>query len=186
MFGLAAKWKRANWRPERSDRLTRLAAAIEALAERDRRRIEESLAVEQMRAEGASALHALCALFVGKVNSRLPEPALILDPPEFSEANYSDARPNLIQISLRGRLLQIEFGAMEDLYSRDDFRLPYILRGIVRSFNQEMLESNGVGEQSIFCCPEGGGTGWHFFDSRTYRTGPVSEDYLIAEFERLL
>ncbi len=93
---------------------------------------------------------------------------------------------NLFQINLRGRLLQLEFAATAELFESDDFRQPYILRGAIRRFNQELLDSNTVDEQLLFCCPTGTTTRWYFFDPRTYRTGRVSEDYLIAELERLL
>jgi translation elongation factor P/translation initiation factor 5A len=38
----------------------------------------------------------------------------------------------------------------------------------------------------IFYCPDGDQAAWYFMDSRTYRTGRVSEDYLISELEQLL
>ena len=180
MFGLAAKWKR-----NRPDRLTRLAKAIEAVAERDRKLIEESAHVELLRARGAADLHAICRVFVDKVNGRLSDEAILLDPPSFPEGSFDDDK-NLFQINLRGRLLQIEFTATNDLYENDDFRLPYVLRGTVRSFNQDLLEHNTVDEQSIFYCPYAGGAAWHYFDERTYRTGRVAEDYLITEMERVL
>ena len=180
MFGLAAKWKR-----NRPDRLTRLAKAIEAVAERDRKLIEESAHVELLRARGAADLHGICRGFVDKLNGRLSDEAILLDPPSFPEGSFDDDK-NLFQINLRGRLLQIEFTATNDLYENDDFRLPYVLRGTVRSFNQDLLEHNTVDEQLIFYCPEAGGAAWHYFDERTYRTGRVAEDYLITEMERVL
>ena len=135
MFGLVAKWKR-----HRPDRLSRLAEAIEAIGERDRKLIEESTHVDRLRSRGAADLYAICRIFVDKVNARLSEPAILLDPPAFGERNYHDGGPNLFQINLRGRLLQIEFAATGELYEADDFRQPYVLRGSVRSFNQELLD----------------------------------------------
>lgn len=180
MFGLAAKWKR-----KRPDRLTRLAREIDAIAERDRKLIEESAHVDQLRSRGAADLHAICRVFVDKVNGRLSDGAIMLDPPSFAEGNFDDGH-NLFQINLRGRLLQIEFAATSELYENDDFKRPYVLRGTVRSFNQDLLEHNTVDEQMIFYCPGAAGAAWYFFDERTYRTGRVGEDYLISEMERLL
>lgn len=165
--------------------MARLARAIEAIAERDNKLIEESTHVDQLRSRGAADLHAICRIFVDKVNSRLSERSVLLDPPSFAEDNFQDG-PNLFQINLRGRLLQIEFAATGDLYESDDFKRPYVLRGTVRSFNQDLLQHNSVDEQLIFCCPNGRGSEWYFFDERTYRTGKVGEDYLITEMERLL
>lgn len=178
---MAAKWKR-----NRQDRLSRLAEAIEAIGERDRKLIDESAYVDRLRSRGAAELHTICRLFVEKVNSRLSTPAILLDPPSFSEENYNDGGPNLFQINLRGRLLQLEFEATEQLYARDDFRRPYVLRGAVRSFNQDLLDKHGIGEQMIFYCPARQDAVWYFLDGRTYRTGRLAEDYLISEMERLL
>ena len=83
-------------------------------------------------------------------------------------------------------MLQIEFAATGELYEADDFRQPYVLRGSVRSFNQELLDHNGVDEQMIFYCPETDAAHWYFLDGRTYRTGLFSEEYLVSEMERLL
>jgi hypothetical protein len=178
---LAAKWKR-----NRPDRLTRLATAIDAIAIRDRKLIDESTQVEELRSRGANELYGICRAFVDKVNSRLADKAVLLDPPSFSEIDFNEGG-TLFQINLRGRLLQMEFSATEQLYEKDDFKKEYVLRGAVRGFNQDLLSQNTVDEQLIFYCPHaGGGAVWHYFDERTYRTGRVGEDYLISEMERLL
>ena len=181
MFGWAAKWKR-----NRPDRLTRLARAIEAIGETDRKLIAESTQVDRLRVTGALDLHRICSTFVDKVNHKLPEPAILLDPPSFSEGNYNDVGPNLFQINLHGRILQIEFGATAELYEDDDFRLPYVLRGAVRSFNQDLLSNSSIDEQMIFYCPVKNTAEWYFSDGRTYRSGRVAENYLVSEMERLL
>ena len=181
MFGWSAKWK-----GNRPDRLTRLAKAIDEIGDHDRKALEESSHVDQLRAQGAVELHGICRRFVDRLNAKLAEPDVVLDPPDFSAENFSDSEPNLFQISLRGRLLQLTFEVTDKLYSRDDFRLPYILRGSVRSFNQDLLEQHGVDEQMIFYCPNNGRPTWYFLDARTYRSGRVSEDYLFSEMEQLL
>lgn len=181
MFGWAAIWKR-----NRPDRLTRLAKAISAVAETDRKLIDESTRVDRLRSRGALDLHRICRAFVDKVNDKLPETAILLDPPSFSEGNYNDGGINLFQINLRGRILQIEFSPTAELYEDDDFRRPYVLRGAVRSFNQDLLDRGSVDEQMIFYCPTDDTAFWYFFDGRTYRTGRVAENYLVSEMERLL
>ena len=182
MFGWAAKWKR-----NRPDRLTRLARAIEAIGETDRKLIAESTQVDQLRVTGAMDLHRICSVFVEKVNARLPEPAILLDPPSFSEANYNDVGTNLFQINLHGRTPSARIRRhTAELYEDDDFRLPYVLRGAVRSFNQDLLSNSSIDEQMIFYCPRNGVADWYFSDGRTYRSGRVAESYLVSEMERLL
>jgi hypothetical protein len=168
------------------DRLDRLAQAIEAVGAQDQRLLDESLLVDRFKSEGAMLLYRACRDFVDALNQRLSEPAVILAPFEWEEDNFHDGQTNFFQISLRGRLLQVEFRSTDEMYSTEDFRKPYVLHGSVRSFNQESLESNRLSEQRIFCCPEKETPEWHFFDARTYRTGRVDSDYLAAELERLL
>lgn len=178
---MGVKWKHHN-----RDRMGRLALAIEAIAGHDQRLIDESTNVDKLREEGAAALFRICREFVDDLNGRLSKPVLLLDPPEWNADKYDDVGANLLQISLRGRLLQLEYSATEEPYSTEDFRHRYVLEGGVRSFNQNFLEQDTVDEQQIFFCPHASGAAWHFFDSRTYRTGLVTMDYLAAELERLL
>ena len=181
MFGLAGKWK---WR--RPDPLTRLAKSIEAIGERDRSLLNESTQVDRLRTEGALALHGLCRRFVDMLNTQLSAPALQLDPPDYSAGYYHDSGINLFQINLRGRLLQIEFTATEELYSTEEFRLPYILEGAIRSYSQQSLERDTLDEQAIFCCPRNGALSWHYFDYRTYGTGLVTPEFFATEMQRLI
>ncbi len=175
------KWKRRS-----QDRLTRLAQEIEAIEGRDQSLIDESAQVDRLRGEGAAGLYAVCRKFVDEVNGKLKEPALVLDPPEWTTESFDDSRPNLLQISLRGRLLQVEFAATDEPYSTEEYRHRYVLQGAVRSFNQNFLERDTVDEQMIFFCAHEADPKWHFFDPRTYRSGLFSMDYLATELERLL
>jgi hypothetical protein len=166
--------------------MARLASAIEAIGTHDRKLVEETARVDRLRAQGAADLHSVCRNFVFSLNERLSAPAVALDPVDYAAGHFSDAGPNLFQINLRGRLLQIEFSSTEELFSTDDFRQPYILQGTVRSFNQELLEHNTIDEHSIYYCLEGSGGAWRYFDCRTYRTGKITADFLASELERLL
>ncbi len=168
------------------DRLGRLAQAIEAIEGHDQRLINESALVDRLRSEGAAALYMVCRQFVDSLNEKLSQPALVLDPPEWGPDNFNEDGTNLFQISLRGRLLQVEYTATDEPYSTEEFRHRYVLRGGVRSFNQNFLDRDTVDEQMIFFCPHDAGAAWHFFDPRTYRTGLVTIDYLAVELERLL
>ena len=181
MFGSAARWKRT-----RPDRLTRLARAIDLLGERDQNLVDESARVDRLRIRGATELHAICRAFTEALNGRLSKPSVMLDPADYSAQRYSDTAPGLFQINLRGRLLQIRFQATEEPYSREDFRRPYVLHGAVRSFNQDFLDHNTVDEKAIFYCTEEEDGRWYYFDTRTYRTGQLTQDFLVAELEQLL
>jgi hypothetical protein len=181
LFGLVGKW---NFR--RRDRLSRLADAIESATVRDRERILEAERIDRLRARGAADLYAICRELVDALNSRLTDPAVVLDPPVYSAENFEDGGANLFQINLRGRLLQIGFGSTDELMSTEDFRSPYILSGSVRSFNQELLERQAMEEHNIFYCLEGGGGRWFFSDCRAYRNGKLTPDFLARELERLL
>jgi hypothetical protein len=85
LFGWGEKWKR-KW----PDRLTRLAKSIEAVGESDRRLIDDSVRVDRLRLRGAADLYGICSAFVGKVNGKLTEPAIVLDPESFSADDYND------------------------------------------------------------------------------------------------
>ena len=139
-----------------------------------------------MRVEGAVELYATCRRFVDSLNSRLSQPAVLLSPGSYSPQSFDDNGANLLQINLRGRLLQIEFNATDELYESDDFRIPYILRGAVRSFSQKFLDANSIDEQMIFYCPHNGQARWYFFDGRTYRSGALTEEFLASEMEKLI
>jgi hypothetical protein len=166
--------------------MERLAEAIDAIAERDQHQMDEGAHVDQLRAEGAGCLYQICRDFVDDLNARLAQPALVLDPPEWTPESFDQYGANLLQISLRGRLLQIEFTATDEPYSTEEFRHRYVLRGGVRSFNQDFLEQDTVYEQMLFYCPHESASQWHFFEPRTYRTGMLTKEYLAVELERLL
>ncbi len=181
MFGSVAKWSF-----RRRDRLSKLAEAIESASARDRERILEAERIDRLRASGAAGLYIICRELVDALNSRLTDPAVVLDPPVYSRENFEDGSANLFQISLRGRLLQIGFGSTEELISTEDFRSPYILSGSVRSYNQELLDRQAMEEHNIFFCLEGESGRWFFSDCRAYRNGKLTPDFLARELERLL
>jgi hypothetical protein len=184
------KWsglpKKENQRSGPGDRLTRLAAQIEALAEKDERLQRHAAEVGRTRQRAAAEIHQLCASFAQAVNQLLLSPELRIDPDVFNPDAFRDDRVNLIQLSVRGRILQVEYEATGELVSSEEFRVPYTLKGAIRSFNQEWLERDIIEEQLIFYCLERNGPLWRFFDARTYRSGPLDQDYLITLMEQLI
>lgn len=141
--------------------------------------------IADLRRAAAAELHAICGGFVQSINQLLAEETVLLDPPAF-QGNIRENGPNLFQINVRGRVLQVEFEATEELISTEDFRIPYTLAGEIRAFNQELLDKDLIQEQLIFYTLERGTRMWRFFDARTYRSGPFDQDYLVSLMEQLV
>jgi hypothetical protein len=120
------------------------------------------------------------------LNRLMPSSRISVAPSEVSVSAFRDDGPNLIQISVRGRILQVAFEATPEIVSTEDFRIPYTLAGSVRAFNQELLDKDLIEEQLLFYTLEKEGNMWRFFDARTYRSGPFDEDYLVALMEQLV
>jgi hypothetical protein len=167
-------------------RLRRLAQAIEALAEKDERALRQARETDTLRRRAAAELYTICASFVDAVNQLLPEPLVVIDPPAFPLDRFIDHSHNLIQINVRGRILQVAFEATPEPVSTEDFRIPYTLGGTVRAFNQALLEKDLIEEQLIFYTVERHQTMWRYFDARTYRSGAFDRDYLIVLMDQLL
>jgi hypothetical protein len=170
----------------KDDRLQRLVQRIRSLAETDERRLRRVHEVEAMRRAAARELHSVCADFVAAVNGMLDDCMVVLDPPEYSTASYSDDSPSLLQINVHGRILQVAFAATAELISTEDFRIPYILEGSVRAFNQEMLDKDLIEEQPLFYTMERNRNMWRYFETRTYHSGPFDRDYLISVMEQII
>lgn len=181
MFGLVAKWKR------RPDRLTRLARQLDRLAERDEKLVEEMGRADWARRQGARTLHAMCADFTGRLNSAMTRTEMLLMPAEFDPKMYREDAPNLIQMSLRGRIVQIQYEVPEHNVGTEDFRYPYILQGSANGFNQTLLERDLIEEQLLFYARthSKGEFRWHYFEPRTYSTGLVTEEYFTRLLARL-
>ena len=74
----------------------------------------------------------------------------MLDPPDFGQEAFREEGRNLIQMNVRGRILQIEFGSTEELVSTEEFRIPYTMDGSVRAFNQDLLEKDIIEEKLLY------------------------------------
>jgi hypothetical protein len=166
--------------------LKRLAASIEALAEKDELAEKRERDIAAMRAAAAAELYAICSEFVSGLNRLLAVPEVILDPPESEAISQRERAHRLIQINVRGRILQIEYEPTAELISTEDFRVPYTLAGSVRAFNQELLDKDLIEEQLIYFTVEKHRRMWRFFDPRTYRSGPLDREYLVSLMEQLI
>ncbi len=168
------------------NRLKKLAEAIEALAHKDTALIQKTHEVASLRRDAAVSLHAICAHFIHELNRQISSTQLQFDPPEYSPESFQETGVNLLQINARGRILQIEFACTLDTISTENFRVPHILEGSIRCFNQELLEQAVIEEQFIFYCLEKKRNLWRFFDARTYRSGPFDQEYLITLMEQVV
>ncbi len=168
------------------DRLSKLAERIDALVEKDEALLRHVQFIEELRRAAAVELHRTCLQFVESVNQLLQKTSLTLDPPEYGPENFHDDAPNLVQINVRGRILQLNFSATAETVSTEEFRVPYTLEGSVRSFNQQLLEQHLIREHWLFYCLERGKRYWRYFDDRTYRSGIFNGEYLATSMEELL
>jgi hypothetical protein len=170
----------------REVRLKRLAENIDALLEKDERLLRRAREMDDLRRSAATDLYTICSDFVISLNRMLERSAVDLDPLDYSPSSFREDQPNLFQINVRGRILQICFRATNELVSTEDFRVPYTLEGTVRAFNQELLDKDLIEEQLIFFTLEHHRRMWRFFDARTYRSGPFDLEYLIGLMEQLI
>lgn len=168
------------------DRLKRLATRIDALAKHDETLMQRTREVAALRREAAGELHGICAAFVRELNELLAETALELHPETYQRDGFDEDGVNLFQINARGRILQIRFEAPPELISTENFRVPYILEGAIRCFNQQLLDQELIEEQLVFYTLEKARNVWRFFDARTYRSGPCDADYLTGLMEQLV
>ena len=170
----------------RDARFRRLAQSIDALAEKDESFLRRTREIAALRRAAAAGLHAICSDFVGSLNRLLSRSEMVLDPPEFSPDAFREDGTNLFQINVQGRILQVEFKSAPELISTEDLRIPYTLQGVVRAFNQELLDRSLIEEQLLFYTLEKDKRMWRFFDARTYHSGPFDQEYLASLMEQLL
>ena len=167
-------------------RWKRLAARIDSLASKDEHHVRHARDIAETRVAAATELYSICRSFVDSINQYTTRGEILLDPPEFSSASFHEDGMNLVQINVRGRLLQIEYASSPELVSTEDFRVPYTLAGSVRAFNQELLDKDLIEEQLLFYTLEQQRKMWRFFDPRTYRSGAFDHEYLVSLMEQLI
>ena len=170
----------------RDARFKRLARSIDALAEKDESFLRHASEIATLRRTAAVGLHSICFGFVDTVNRLLSRSEMVLDPPEFSPDAFQEDAKNLFQINVQGRILQVEFEAAPELISTEDLRIPYTLHGVVRAFNQELMDRSLIEEQLLFYTLEKDKKMWRFFDTRTYHSGPFDQEYLMSLMEQLI
>ena len=167
------------------DRIRRLAARMDRLAEQDELLVARTRKVEAARLLASEQLYRTCEHLVRQINSLLTRFRLEIAPDSWGPATFRDG-VNIIQVNASGRLVQIAFQPTEQLVASDNFPTPYVLEGAVRWFNQELLDGRGIEEEQLFLCwDEKLGSRWRWFDPKTRRSGPFDADHLMELLERL-
>ena len=77
---------------------------------------------DQARRHGARILHSICADFTRHLNAAMTRTEMLLMPTEFNPETYREDAPNLIQMSLRGRIVQIQYEAPEQIIANENLR----------------------------------------------------------------
>jgi hypothetical protein len=173
-------------RKSTEDSLQKLARKIAATAKQDEERLGWAREIGRRRAVAALELHTTCAAFVDSVNRLLPRPMLELSPPAYSADAFRDPGSNVFQINVSGRIVHIEFQAADTPTSVEKFRIPYILEGSLRAFNQELLDMSVIPEQLVFCCLERNSLSWLCCNPRTQQAAPLDQKHLITVLDRLV
>ncbi len=169
----------------RDDSIAKLARHIEGSVRENKPLLLSAEETARLRRQGAAQLHSICAEFVRSVNGRLSPPILEVSPAEYAPEHFRETGANLVQISGRGRIVQIAFESTRDRFSTEKYPLPYILEGEVRAYNQEMLDRFAIQNQGLFYCLDGDALVWRYSDWRWNRTGLFNHQLLASLLEQL-
>lgn len=167
------------------ERLRRLARNLEKLAEKDRERIRADEEYLALRQAAAGELHQILTAFVAEVNALVTEVKLDLSPVQWPAGSLNYNEPNVFQINVSGRVIQVTFQVTDKLRERVEIRAEYTLVGSVRWFNQELLEREEVREDRLYYCVGRSERGWRYVDSRSQKMGVFDGDYLTGLLEQL-
>lgn len=168
----------------RDNAIVRLAKQIDA-AQKSERFLVNATEVAELRRQGACQLHQACLEFASLLNSELARAVMELTPASFTADLFREPGVNLFQMSSQGREMQITFQSTPQLFSTEKFRIPYILEGELRTYNQQMLEHFEIRTDMLFFCVEEDTASWRYFDWRRPRSAPVDRDLLAELMERL-
>jgi hypothetical protein len=168
------------------ERIARLAKQIDSEIKKDHHLLLGETDILKLHREGAVALYAICADFVASINNVLSAPAVELVPANYTASLFRDSGLNLFQINTQGRIVQVAFQPTREKFSTEKFRIPYILEGEVRAYNQQMLERTQIHSRALFYCLQEQGNTWHYYEWLQGRTGTFGRSELVNLFERLI
>lgn len=172
--------------PSAEQRMQRLARKLDEIPAKDGLRIEQAREVERKQNAAGAELHHLCRSFVKRLNGILTKLQLEFTPEEYSPASLDGPTGSIFQINANGRIIQISVLSKEAAISTEHYRIPYILEGRVRWFNQELLDRQEIQEAQIFYCVEGSGDFWRYHDPRTRNSGKLSHEFLMQALEQIV
>lgn len=167
-------------------RLKRLAQKLDELPAKDELRMRAAREIEVRQRQGAIEMHDLCAALVRDLNSVMVHMNIELMPPAYNPDTIHSPSGTLFQINATGRIVQIAILPPDVTLCTDHFRIPYLLRGAIRWFNQESLERQEIQESLVFYCVERGEYSWRYVDSRSRKSGMVDPAFLMEAMEQLL
>jgi hypothetical protein len=167
-------------------RLKSLARKIETVAQKDQEQVRKAQEAIRLCRSAAAELHVFCRELVEAINGLLTKPLMELSPAEYTPEAFQEDGPNVFQINVSGRIVQLEFHTTAGPSSTEKLATPYILEGAIRAFNQELLDLLLVPEQQLFCCPQAGKLNWVWLDTRSQRASPLDQERLISLLERLM
>jgi hypothetical protein len=170
---------------KRDPALARLVEKLDQLPARDELRLRQARELENQQNEASAQMYGLCRDLVNSLNAMLENMVVELSPEAYAASQLAESGV-LFQINASGRIVQITIFPREGSASSEHFRLPYILRGAVRWFNQEYLERQAIEEQLVYYCLDGASGRWRYLDARTRRLGVIDREFLAATIEQLL
>jgi hypothetical protein len=167
-------------------RLQKLARKLDAIPAKDAERIAQAREMEHKQQAAAAELHQLCSAFVASLNAVLREMTVEFTPAEFTPASLDAPSGALFQINASGRIVQITLHCKETAVSTEHFRVPYILEGRIRSFNQDLLDRQEINEYQIFYCVDRTEESWRYFDTRSRTSGRITREFLIDLLDQIV
>lgn len=173
-------------RQTRDSRLARLAKNLDAIPAKDQLRIRKEQEIETLRQRGAMELYRLIEEFVKSLNTRVSQVSIEFTPEHYDARDVHNPAQNLFQINTAGRVVQVNFAAHEESVSTERFRTPYILDGVIRWYNQDLLDREEIREELLFLCFEKGVTTWVVYDLRRHRSCTFDDDHLVDIMEQLI
>ena len=168
------------------DRISRLAKLIDSDVKKDHHLRLTEAEVGNLRRTGVIQRHSNCAGYVASLNRQLSGPVVELSPPEYDGQMFRESQVNLFQVNAEGRIIQIVFKSTPTIFSTEKFKIPYILEGEVRAYNQEMLERTQIRSVGLFFCLEESGNTWRYSDWLHGGTGAFGKDQLASLLGRLV
>jgi len=173
-------------RESREERFGKLARRVEEVRRNDEADARRRSEIAEKRVQALLMLWEICRNFADHLNRHIEQEQVILAPPD-PPADINEDNSAQLLLSLHGRVLLLDIRIPSDLVSSDNFRKPYILEGEVRFFNQKLLDEERVEEHAVFFChEEGPGGAWLYWNSRSYTSGRLDEDYLAGLLEQIL